>query len=151
MTIVLRHQVEASEQAATEIESEIEGQRISLCYEVQSLLKGLVANAQDLADFIESIRHSLVRGEARFDPEPLKEIDALSRRIESTFGRANHLVQSVESFSNCTLEGQDKFHLEWEKLKAMVCFSLDSIITANGQADRGEGRELADVMHELLH
>ena len=151
MTIVLRHQVEASEQAATEIESEIEGQGISLCYEVQSLLKGLVANAKDLADFIESIRHSLMRGEPYFDAESLKEIDALSRRIESTFGRAHRLAKSVESFSNCTIEGQHQFHLEWEKLRGMTCFSLESIIVANGQADRGEGRELGEVMHELLH
>ncbi len=147
MSIVLKHQVEASEQAADEIEKGLENHKIDLCYEVQSLLRGLVVNAKNLRDFVERGHTGLSRGAPSFDA---REVDTLYRQLESIFRRTHELTLAAKSIAGgYKIEGEEEFHSAWAELQGIICFSLDLVSIASEQADRGEGRELTEFMNEL--
>jgi len=151
MSIVLRHQVEASEHAADDIEKEIDSTTVPLCYEIQSLMSSLVAQVKSLGELVQMGHASMKRGEQSFDARCVNDVDELYRKIELIFGRVHHIAERLKRLSDYRIDGKDEFYLAWADLRAIVSFSLDAVRVASNQADRGEGRELMEFMHELHH
>jgi hypothetical protein len=147
VTIVLKHQVEAAEQAADELE-QMEDKRVPICYEVQDLLKILVEITDAMVTHVERVNGQVERGEIELDVQEARQTFALFGRLNSTFSSAGSLAQRVERYGY-TIDGKDKFITAWQKVSQIACFDFDSVIRADAQFARGEGRDLGDFMNEL--
>src|SRR6476646_1742237 len=96
MSIVFKHQVEASEQATGELEGELGRKRDSLHYEVQALLKNLVQIVQGLNGDVAHWHEVISSEPTTLQEEQGREIFELYRRLEHTCQRAAQLAAAVE-------------------------------------------------------
>jgi hypothetical protein len=143
MSIVLRHQVEASERAADELEVEASHSDAMLCRDIEDHIENLVNLFAKLNQTVERWQSSL-----KCEPGRDGELEALYRRLERLCARSPALIQAARHMG-FEVSGEQEFTDAWRELRGIVCFSVDEILTAAEQVRRGEVRSLREVMHEL--
>lgn len=153
MSIVLKHQVEASEKSAAELASEFRQQhrRAMLCYDVQDLVRSVVQLHAGLNRDVERWQDAIASAKASGTEEPEDlgtEWEALYRRLGSVFEKTAPLIRALED-EGFTVDGRPEFHASWRDLRATLSFTLDRITTGIDQIRRDEVRRLEDVLAEL--
>jgi hypothetical protein len=153
MSIVLKHQVEASERSVTELEAELGRQHGSamLCYDVQDLMRTAVNLHGTINRGVERWQDDLSTGrpDLRQETEHLgPEWFALYQRLAAVFEKTAGLLRSVEK-AGFVPDGKAEFSAAWRELRGIVCFDYDRVAAAFEQIRRGEVRPLEDVKREL--
>ena len=148
MSIVLRHQFEASERAADELELEASHRSAMLCRNVED-------HIENLTDLFTKLNHAVERwqladgGDVSHDRiEQARELESFYRRLERLFARTPVLIASVKSIG-FKISGEREFSDAWRELRGIICFSADDIAAGREQVRKGEVRPLAEVMNEL--
>lgn len=153
MSIVLKHQVEASEKAAADLAIELRQQhrRAMLCYDVQDLMRSVIDLHAGLNRDVHRWQNTIAAAKASGaeGPEDVgSEWEALYRRLGSVFDQTAQLVRSLEG-DGFSLDGRPEFLDSWRDLRATLSFSLERVAAGVEQIRRGEGRKLEDVLAEL--
>jgi hypothetical protein len=152
MTIVLKHQLEASEKSAEQLEGELQRQHhgAMLCYDVQDLMQSLVALFQTINRDVERWQ-----GEFTAKPELRAELEnvgleweGLYRRLAAIFDRTAPLLVEIERLG-FILQNKPAFLSAWKELRGIICFSYQELATAVDQIRHGESKPLQEVMNEL--
>lgn len=154
MVIVLKNQVEASERSSHELAAQLDSDRIAdaranLTHEIRSHLKEVISIAGDLFDQAVLCQHLAADAAAI---ERGRETYRLFVRVEALFSRCHGMLQKlVRIVDPAEIREQDQFYRTWQKVGDVTAFDYDRTIQAHEQLQRGEGRDLDEVMNELQH
>lgn len=153
MSIVRKHQVEASEESAADLAVELRQQhrRAMLCYDVQDLMCCVIDLHAGLNRDVDRWQNAIAvaRASGAEEPEDVgPEWEALYRRLGSVFEKTAQLVRALKD-DGFSVDGRPEFLNSWRDLRATLSFSLERISTGVEQIRGGEGRKLEDVLAEL--
>lgn len=153
MSIVLRHQLEACERSVRELEEQLRTQArgAALRRDFEDLMRNLVQNFNDLNRNVERWQEQVRHGDAK-QREALSalsgDFEQLYRKLDATMAKTATLIATVER-SGYSIDGRREFLSAFRELKGITAFSLERVERASGQLDRGEGRELREILDEL--
>jgi hypothetical protein len=147
MSIVLTHQVEASERSATELER-VAVEQAGIGLDVEALMERIVDTFEDLNHYVDRWQADVEGRKAGYEPAAAASLFDLYVRLERTAQRTSHLGRRLEAWGQ-TVAGKPQFLNAWRKLKGIVMLSPDRVAQSFEQIRRGETKSLAEFADEL--
>jgi hypothetical protein len=147
MTIVLKHQLEASERSAAEIEGVIERDRQNerARREVEYLMRVITLLHRGINRDIEIWQDS---GASTTEEDASAEWLGLHHRLNGVFQKVVRFVHELENDGQ-EFQRKQEFLASWRDLRSSLCFTADRVSAAVEQVRRGEVRPLGEVAREL--
>jgi hypothetical protein len=87
-------------------------------------------------------------GAEAMDPADARELESLYRRLAGVFDRAAPVIDALER-SGQRVAGADSFRQARRELLGLTSLSVDRVLSAERQVQRGESRLIGEVMREL--
>jgi hypothetical protein len=149
MSIVLRHQLEASEKSADALENQINISQAGgmVCHEVEAQMELVVDLFADMNHFVERWQNDIKEGKTYSDDFGSQLYD-LYVRLEKVASRAGQFGRKLEGWG-LQVAGKKQFLNAWRSLKGIVSISTERVAESFEQIRRGETRTLGEFADEL--